>query len=161
MRLLLQYWRYSVWIVAVGFACVDLVSMEGCRRPTIQEAEVYPYVPLWREASFRCIPEYPPSSVNLGHAGLAVVELDIRQDGTVERLSVLQAPDESIRESVRRCASQFRAAPKTLGRANRIRRGKLYFYFVSSRDRGEVFVANDPNQKARLIAARHASELGF
>jgi len=138
---------------ALAVVSAGMILFGGCST-VAPEFEPYPYVFLWREAKLRCVPAYPVSSVKSDHQGLSVVELDIRPDGAVAHFTVLQAPDDATRNSVGRCAAQFRAAPKPGGAAKTARRGKLFFYFVISAGRGEVYVVNDPVQKARLVLAQ-------
>jgi len=119
----------------------------------------YPPVVLWREATMKCDAEYPASSRAGRHQGLAVVEMDIASDGSISRFSILQAPDVAITQAVSKCASSFRAAASHKGGA--MRRSKLFFYFVLSGDKGDVFVVNDLAQKAKLVQLRRDLGVGW
>jgi len=95
------------------------------------------------------VPEYPKWSLAEGHNGLALAVVDFDERGNAVRVSVLQAPDVAIARKVRACAASWEISPSKSGERI-VRRGKLYFYFVQSLGRGEVFLANNPNQRERL-----------
>jgi len=80
------------------------------------------------------------------------VEVDVAPDGTVRHFAILQAPDEAIVKSLSYSISRFRAAPEA--DKSVVRRSKLFFYFVLSPRKAEVFVVNDPVQKAKLVQLR-------
>jgi len=84
-------------------------------------------------------PKYPPSSRKRGTQGLAVVMVDINEAGDVTDVSVVDAPDEEIGQSVMSAVSQWKFGQLTAeGKPIKLR-GKLSFYF-SIRD-GKTYVS--------------------
>lgn len=137
--------------VAVG---VIMSAALSCHSTGSVVARVYPDVLIWTEAQQHCTPEYPQSSLEAGSQGLAVVQVEIARNGTVQRSTLIEAPDQAIGRSAIACANNIKAAPASratiVGPPSPISRGKLYFYFTLWNNKGEVFVANDPQQKRRL-----------
>jgi TonB family protein len=75
-------------------------------------------------------PAYPADSVQHRVTGLAVVAIDVAEDGTVHRATLLQAPDTATGSSALDAAkrSTFHL-PQGLG-GNISGKGKLFFYFM-------------------------------
>lgn len=142
-----EYSMRARWLVPI--LMLFAVSCSSCG-PSASETTSLASLPLWEQTKYSCVPEYPRSSLLAGRQGVGIVLIDFQADGTPDSIAVLQAPDKETASSVHKCASQWRILPMR-GAGAKLRRGKLYFYFVSSNGRGDVFLANDPKQNRRLI----------
>ncbi|MFN2407673.1 MAG: energy transducer TonB [Pyrinomonadaceae bacterium] len=77
------------------------------------------------------MPNYPEDSKRKGSQGVAVALLNIDEEGTVKRVEILEAPDESIGDAVIKATQMWKFQPVTedsTGKAIRLS-GKLTFYF--------------------------------
>lgn len=138
------------WLINAAALCGAIVASAWLSPGSATSAQHYPLVLLWREANNKQLPDYPRSSIAAGHQGLAVMELEIRADGTVREFSVLQAPDSAISNSMAAYVRGFRLGPSRFGRIP-LRRGKLLYYFLLARGEARVFELNDLNQKTELL----------
>lgn len=86
-------------------------------------------------------PAYPADSLRRGLGGAAVAEVIISTAGTVEHVSVLEAPSEPIAKSVADAVARWRFRP--FSQTPTIVTAKLTFYFVLSATRGSVL---DPSE---------------
>lgn len=84
-----------------------------------------------RKRAIRVVmPDYPKESQKRGAKGIAVVQLEINEEGSVTESEVLEAPDTAIKEAVISAVKQWQFKPATAnGVATRIR-SKLTFYYV-------------------------------
>jgi outer membrane biosynthesis protein TonB len=103
---------------------------------------------LWRRANHIVMPVFPESSVTRDSSGVAVSEIHVGVDGTVNRVDILQAPDQAIASAVTQALAQWTFPPISLeGSAKPLKvRGKLTFYFEN--DDGFVEVLS-PQEKQR------------
>ncbi len=145
--------RPQLFIVAHCLTLLCLAPLASCWTRRQERRFNYGYVLLWTEARRHCFPQYPGESVAAGHQGLAVAHLSIASDGSVNRVSVIQAPDAAIARSVERCALTWLMSP-VRGDGPRAREGKLFFYFVIAPGGACVYTVNDPLQKKALIALK-------
>ncbi len=149
--------------MAVQILCTVCSS---CSRPITKEFR-YGHEILWRESQSRCAPSYPEVSIASGTEGLAVALLEFGKSGNVTRVDVLQSPDDPIKKSVASCAERWRILPvdspdsqvHRLGASAETRRtGKLYFYFIIAFGKPTVYLANDPDERGRLLALARAEK---
>ncbi|HLG17705.1 MAG TPA: energy transducer TonB [Blastocatellia bacterium] len=92
------------------------------------------------------MPDYPPRSAKNRATGVSVTELEINEAGNVERVDVLQAPDEYIEAALINAISRWKFEPSMhKGRAWRVK-GKLTFYFVVERGKARVMNPKFPAQ---------------
>lgn len=93
-----------------------------------------------RAAAVRAIlPAYPTRSVSVGTEGVAVAELELAEDGSVRRVTVLESPDLEITREVGAVLKQWKFAIRTPeGMAGFPVRGKLTYYFVIEAGNGVV-----------------------
>jgi len=117
-------------------------------RPTHKDLPVG-YVLLFREARRIAVPVYPPESLLERNQGLAVAEVKFAPSGDPVAVGVLAAPDKFIRKAVYSSSMNWRLSPITTGKW--IRKGKLFFYFLSGNP-PHVYLINNPEEKQRLIA---------
>jgi TonB family protein len=84
------------------------------------------------------MPSYPQRARRRNAQGVAVVQLDVNEQGGVAGADVLEAPDPLIREAVVQAVRQWKFKPPTIhGKAVSIR-GKLTFYYVIKNGEGRV-----------------------
>jgi TonB family protein len=87
---------------------------------------------LRKFAKVTVMPEYPTESKRNGSQGVAVAELSIDEQGGVQKVQILEAPDEAIGNAVVKATSLWTFQPgveDSTGKAIRLS-GKLTFYFV-------------------------------
>jgi TonB family protein len=87
---------------------------------------------LRKFAKVTVMPDYPPDSKRNGSQGVVVAELNINEEGVVEKVEILEAPDDSIGNAVSKATSRWTFEPAiddATGKAIRLK-GKLTFYFV-------------------------------
>ena len=134
-----------------GVACalsVVVLACCGCLRSVADSAaDDQSRVATWRTSHvhFRRIarvrprPAYPVLSLERQRTGVAVVEVVTAEDGRVDRVDLLEAPDTHIGDAVTRTLGQWEIQPPADddGQAVRVR-SKLFFYFVI--EDGEGFV---------------------
>ena len=75
------------------------------------------------------MPEYPKASSQKQATGVAVVQLETTEDGRVEKVEILEAPDQSIAKAVEAAVSQWQFNPTSFANRKRRIKGKLTFYF--------------------------------
>jgi TonB family protein len=84
-------------------------------------------------------PEYPTPSLQSGTEGIVVVEVVVSDSGSVDTITLMEAPDQPTADAVGTALRQWRFAPLTYqGRPARMR-AKLFFYFVTLDGEGKVF----------------------
>lgn len=103
--------------------------------PAEQQARLVKVGPgsLWRTATHKALPSYPPESLRNGVGGVAVAEVRVSVSGDAESITVLEAPDDHIAEAVKQAVGDWSfAAPRIAGSDEDTRAlGKLVFYFVA------------------------------
>ena len=86
------------------------------------------------------MPVYPDASQRDGAQGVAVAKLDINEEGTVNKVEVLEAPDDAIANALVTALKMWtfqRPIEDSTGKPIRLA-GKLTFYFVIENGRGVV-----------------------
>ena len=110
-------------------------------------------------ARVRLRPEYPELSRNRGTTGVAVAEVAATEEGRVDRVDILEAPDAHIGDAVAGALAQWEIEPPVDDDGQPIRLGaKLFFYFVL--DDGEGFVRSPEEmlrESGRPASDRQAS----
>lgn len=93
-----------------------------------------------RASAVRAIlPPYPTRSVAIGSEGVAVAELELAEDGSVQTVTVLESPDSEIAREASAVLKQWRFAIRAPeGTADFPVRGKLTHYFVIEAGNGVV-----------------------
>jgi TonB family protein len=86
------------------------------------------------------MPKYPNRSQQQGHSGVAVASIVVGPDGIVQRVEMLQAPDDDIGREVRAALMQWRFRPVTVVGDPTPQQvtGKITFYFVIVSGQGQV-----------------------
>ena len=79
------------------------------------EADILIGVGVLRAKALHVVmPEYPQRSVQAGHVGTAVAEVDVSREGKVTQVHILQAPDEAISRSVDKALRHWTFGPTSL-----------------------------------------------
>lgn len=86
------------------------------------------------------MPQYPDASQRDGAQGVAVAQLDINEEGTVNKVEVLEAPDDAIANALVTALKMWTFQRPIEDSTNKPIRltGKLTFYFVIEKGRGVV-----------------------
>ena len=84
------------------------------------------------------MPKYPAAARRKGAQGVVVAQLEVNEQGGLNKIEVLEAPDPSIEEAVRQAISEWRFKPATIGGKAVPLRGKLTFYYVIEKGKGRV-----------------------
>ena len=104
-------------------------------------------------------PEYPELSLDSGRAGIAVAEVVANDEGRVERVDILEAPDAHIGDAMAGALAQWEVEPLVDDDGQAVRlRAKLFFYFVI--EDGEGFVRSPEEMlqaSGRLAGDRQAN----
>lgn len=92
-----------------------------------------------RIARVRPEPGYPTMSFEMNRQGVVVAEVVAGEEGRVEQVRVLEAPDAHMEDEVRGALERWEIDPPVdeEGRAVRLR-AKLFFYFVVENGKGVV-----------------------
>ncbi|HVF21761.1 MAG TPA: energy transducer TonB [Pyrinomonadaceae bacterium] len=120
--------RYPTCLLLLLFAYASTVvgwTVKQYRVATVPEKT------LRKFAKVVVMPNYPEDSRRKGSQGVAVALLNIDEEGTVKKVEILQAPDESIGNAVIKATQGWKFQPATedsTGKAIRLS-GKLTFYF--------------------------------
>ena len=105
------------------------ISVAAPSSAMVQDVARVPEAVVRKVATTVVKPEYPLASKKRGTQGLAVVVVEIDEDGNVTSVEVAEAPDEEIGQSVVRAVKQWKFSPVTAeGKPIKLR-GKLTFYF--------------------------------
>jgi len=84
-------------------------------------------------------PDYPEDAIRAHKTGVAVAQIWLNQGGGVSKVEVLEAPCESIANSLRRAVTQWRFEAFTDNNGQPIVvSGKLTFYFQITNGKGTV-----------------------
>ena len=87
------------------------------------------------------MPTYPTDSINRGSTGVAVSQLIFDEAGVVIKVDILEAPDKSISDEIKKALQQWTFRPSRLrdenGPPTKIQ-GKLTFYFVVEKGQARV-----------------------
>ena len=123
----------------MGFALILLLALQDARPVNLREMS------LRQAAATKPMPEYPRASVAKKTTGVAVVTVAVGANGNVEKVDILEAPDDAIAGSVRNAVMRWTVPWKTGpdGEAARPRTGKLTFYFRIAGGVGRVFNPED------------------
>lgn len=89
------------------------------------------------------LPSYPQDALRQHKEGVSVAQLEIDKFGRVERVSVLQAPSSSIKESLAKTLVQWHFDPISVRGQTFAAIGKLTFYFVIKNSKGLVLNPNE------------------
>lgn len=136
--------RATIWLGAAL-----LFAQASCSKPPRPNRRLeFLYAALWRVATNKCKPTYPPSSLAGGVEGVAVAEVEFAQTGKAKTVHVLQSPDAATRQATGACAASWAVPP--VDDEALIRRGKLYFYFLNANSGGLVLAANSPQDRELL-----------
>jgi len=110
----------SVSTILIAFSC------SGWSQASVQLSPMI----VRQSAVASPMPQYPTSSIQSHHQGVAVAEIQISVSGTPSNVSILQAPDEAIANSLATALGAWRfrkyvGDPKVLQL-----RTRLIFYFT-------------------------------
>ncbi|HVF54971.1 MAG TPA: energy transducer TonB [Pyrinomonadaceae bacterium] len=83
-------------------------------------------------------PSYPQRAVKRSAQGVAVIQLDVNEQGSVSRAEVLEAPDPLISEAVAAAVKKWKFKPPTIRGSAVPIRGKLTFYYMIKDGKGRV-----------------------
>ena len=129
----------------VLFLLLAVPSCSDMHRPPLLSTDE---IGLRRTATHRVVPAYPAKSVASRSAGVAVLSISVRPDGTVSNATALQAPDANIAAEARRAALQWRFVPPTVDQGGNhtpaCLDSKLTFYFEFDRH-GRPHVTEPPS----------------
>jgi TonB family protein len=120
--------RYATCLLLLLFAYASAVV--GSTAKQYRVATV-PEKTLRKFAKVVVMPTYPEDSKRNGSQGVAVALLNIDEEGTVKKVEILEAPDESIGNAVSKATQMWKFQPVTedsTGKSIRLS-GKLTFYF--------------------------------
>ena len=155
------------WENLNGSLSVVVLACGGCFRsvpdsPADDQSRVATWgtshVHFGRIAEVRPRPAYPVVSPERGRTGVAVVEVVTTEDGRVDRVNVLEAPDAHIGDAVSRALGQWEIPPPTDDDGQEVRvRAKLFFYFVIENGKGFVRSPEEMLQKSGSMAPAAAA----
>jgi len=123
--------RFAVVIALLG---VTAASAMQYKVATVPEKTLRQF------AKVVVMPVYPDASRRSGAQGVAVAELKIDEEGTVQKVQILEAPDDAIGNAVVMALKSWkfqRPVDDSTGKAVRLS-GKLTFYFVIENGKGIV-----------------------
>lgn len=141
---------------ALGLICVLTLTLSACRsgplrRPQLRQDEMG----FRRTAKVVVHPEYPAALVSTGVRGVAVADVLIGPDGTVDDVSLLEAPHPAIESAMRTALQQWRfptvRVPDTFFDATV--RSKVTYYFSVANGRG---IVRAPDEEALIRNAAEA-----
>ena len=143
----------------LGTILLPLVLLSN---PGFQSGQSLPSAPRIAEVSLRraarkiVMPEYPKESIKHNSKGVAVAQLLYDETGVVIDVEILEAPDDSIKESVIKAVRQWKFEPARAksrqGPLVKIQ-GKLTFYFEID-ERGKATVENPKQFKSPQRSTR-------
>ena len=138
-------------LASPGVAGAAVVVLLGCYSCRAAEGDLSrsesASVETWRtsDMEFRRIarvrpePEYPAVSFEMNRQGVVVAEVVATEEGRVDQVHVLEAPDTHMGNEVRGALARWEIDPPIDEEGRAVRLGaKLYFYFVV--EDGEGFV---------------------
>lgn len=110
---------------------------------------------FWRVAKVRVMPTYPAAPLARGTEGVVVTSVTSTKEGRVERVDVLESPDEDMAAAVRAALAQWTIpAPQPLGESTPyVARVKMTFYFQIRNGKGVVLAPDQVPGNEDVFAA--------
>ena len=141
----------------VAFALV--LSMAACRSgPLARKALTQDELGFRRAAIRQVVPSYPTSLLSIGVSGVAVANVALQGDGTVDHVEILQAPHRDIAEAMVTALKQWTFPPVRLPGTylNATVSSKITYYFSVSEGRG---VVRSPEEQAQFLRGSEPSRV--
>ena len=127
-----SYSHIKLLLLSISVALSSVVSAQTIRSVTVTE------VTLRKHALKVVMPKFPEAARRNRAQGVAVAQLEVNEQGDASRIEVLEAPDPSIEEAVKRALGEWRFKPASIGGKAVPLRGKLTFYYVIEKGKGRV-----------------------
>lgn len=128
--------RAFLTLLCSVFVCLGLTGAAfGQSAPEVSEGS------LRKMAIKTVMPTYPADSIKRGSTGVSVSQLIFDEAGVVIKVDILEAPDKSISDEIKKALQQWTFKPTRWkdenGPPTKIQ-GKLTFYFVIEKGQARV-----------------------
>lgn len=132
--------RSCHWMVSLGFVATAHAQYSNLQGVDTSKPGIMNDLGLRGIATTAPAPTYPATSLARKVTGVAVVAIRLDRNGHLQNLSVLQAADDAIGQSVHDALMRWRFRPIGIPM-----KGKLFFYFTIKKGSGSVASPEEMN----------------